>query len=131
MVRSIPDRLLQLGGDLHHILAVDHDGSAGQIQWRRTDREDDGPQARSGVPGVPGPHELLLPAAAQEASRHRNSFMSGPVHSLADLLASLDLKQTSDRSFTGQDAHIGLPRVYGGQVIGQSLIAAGRTIAAD
>lgn len=52
-------------------------------------------------------------------------------HDLADLLEVLDLKQTADDRFVGRNAALDLPRVFGGQVAAQALVAAGRTVPAD
>ncbi len=58
--------------------------------------------------------------------------MSDP---LAGLLAALDLTETGARTsediFTGPSQWMPLGRVFGGQVLAQSLVAAQRTIAAD
>jgi acyl-CoA thioesterase-2 len=50
-------------------------------------------------------------------------------HDLADLLDVLDLKQAADDRFVGRNAALDLPRVFGGQVAAQALVAAGRTVA--
>jgi acyl-CoA thioesterase-2 len=47
------------------------------------------------------------------------------------LLETLDLRQLADDVFLGQSPPVGPQRVYGGQVAGQALVAAGRTVAAD
>jgi acyl-CoA thioesterase-2 len=54
--------------------------------------------------------------------------LSALTHGLADVLASLDLQRVSKLRFVGRNATLALPRVFGGQVLAQSLIAAGRTI---
>lgn len=48
--------------------------------------------------------------------------------SLADLLALLDLETIEDNLFRGQQPHTRLQRVFGGQVAGQALMAAVRTV---
>lgn len=47
---------------------------------------------------------------------------------LADLLEVLRLERIEDNLFRGQSRDIGSPRVYGGQVLGQALSAALRTV---
>ncbi len=47
---------------------------------------------------------------------------------LADLLAILDLEPLEDNLFRGRSPRDGWQRVYGGQVLGQSLMAAIRTV---
>jgi acyl-CoA thioesterase II len=47
---------------------------------------------------------------------------------LADLLKLLHLEQLDDHRFRGQSHDIGAPQVFGGQVLGQALMAAGRTV---
>ncbi len=47
---------------------------------------------------------------------------------LADLLELLRLEQLDVDRFRGQSRDIGAPQVFGGQVLGQALMAAGRTV---
>lgn len=47
---------------------------------------------------------------------------------LADLLNLLDLERLEDNLFRGQSRDIGAPQVFGGQVLGQALVAASRTV---
>lgn len=47
---------------------------------------------------------------------------------LDTLYSILDLETIDVNLFRGRSAHHALPRVFGGQVIGQSLVAAGRTV---
>jgi acyl-CoA thioesterase-2 len=47
------------------------------------------------------------------------------------LLALLDLEPLEDTYFRGQSQSYGAPRVFGGQVLAQAVIAAGRTVAAE
>ncbi len=47
---------------------------------------------------------------------------------LQDLLKLLDLERLEDNLFRGQSRDIGAPQVFGGQVLGQALVAASRTI---
>src|SRR5438128_9701247 len=49
---------------------------------------------------------------------------------LADLLALLELEQLEVNLFRGASRDIGSPQVFGGQVLGQSLVAAYRTVEA-
>lgn len=46
---------------------------------------------------------------------------------LQELIRLLDLEQTGDNRFRGQSRDIGIPQVFGGQVLGQALAAASRT----
>lgn len=50
---------------------------------------------------------------------------SGPV---AELLGHLDLERIDDRIFRGYGPDYGFPRVYGGLVVAQALVAAERTV---
>jgi acyl-CoA thioesterase-2 len=45
-----------------------------------------------------------------------------------DLLELLDLRQLTETTFRGTSPAVGLQRVFGGQVAGQALVAAGRTV---
>jgi acyl-CoA thioesterase-2 len=47
------------------------------------------------------------------------------------LLEVLDLEQTDPATFVGESPQVGAQRVFGGQVAGQALVAAGRTVAPD
>jgi len=47
---------------------------------------------------------------------------------LQDLLKLLDLERIEDNLFRGQSRDIGAPQVFGGQVLGQALVAASRTV---
>lgn len=47
---------------------------------------------------------------------------------LQSLIDQLDLEQIETNLFRGQSVFMGSPRVFGGQVIGQALIAASRTV---
>jgi acyl-CoA thioesterase-2 len=47
---------------------------------------------------------------------------------LHDLLKLLDLERLEDNLFRGQSRDIGAPQVFGGQVLGQALVAASRTV---
>jgi acyl-CoA thioesterase II len=51
--------------------------------------------------------------------------------SIETLIAALDLERIEVNLFRGQSLDLGWQRVYGGQVIGQALVAASRTVAAD
>ena len=50
---------------------------------------------------------------------------------LDDLVALLDLERLEDNLFRGVSPPESLPRVFGGQVAGQALVAAGRTVPED
>jgi len=54
--------------------------------------------------------------------------MTEPKTQLPRLLNILDLEQKKELSFRGENLDIGSPQVYGGQVLSQSLAAAGRTV---
>lgn len=47
---------------------------------------------------------------------------------LADLITLLELEPLEENIFRGQSRDIGTPQVFGGQVLGQALAAAGRTV---
>src|ERR671916_3377175 len=50
---------------------------------------------------------------------------------VADLLTLLDLEPLEHNLFRGLSPQVGWQRVFGGQVIGQALVAASRTVPAD
>ena len=50
---------------------------------------------------------------------------------LADLLRLLDLERLEQNLFRGESRDIGSPQVFGGQVLGQALMAASRTVEPD
>ncbi|OSC61425.1 acyl-CoA thioesterase II, partial [Streptomyces sp. BF-3] len=50
---------------------------------------------------------------------------------LLDLLHLLDLEQIERDIFRGESRSALVPRVFGGQVAAQALVAAGRTVPAD
>lgn len=54
--------------------------------------------------------------------------MSGVAHALDDLIALLDLEQLEVNLFRGLSPDERQQRVFGGQVAGQALVAAGRTV---
>jgi acyl-CoA thioesterase-2 len=47
---------------------------------------------------------------------------------IGELLKLLDLERIEDNLFRGQSRDIGAPQVFGGQVLGQALVAASRTV---
>ena len=47
---------------------------------------------------------------------------------LHDIINTMNVQEIDTNLFTGQALDLGLPRVFGGQVLGQSLNAAARTI---
>ncbi|MEL0217737.1 MAG: acyl-CoA thioesterase domain-containing protein, partial [Gammaproteobacteria bacterium] len=47
---------------------------------------------------------------------------------LSSIVSQLDLEQVELNLFRGQSENLGTPRVFGGQVIGQALVAALRTV---
>src|SRR2546423_7025134 len=58
-------------------------------------------------------------------ARQQGRPMSSAVH---DLLAILDLDQLERNLFRGRSPQVGWQRVFGGQVIGQALVASCRTV---
>lgn len=54
--------------------------------------------------------------------------MPTPLEELVDLL---DLERIEEDAFRGRSPHTSMQRVFGGQVAGQALVAAGRTVATD
>jgi len=50
---------------------------------------------------------------------------------LPQLLDILELEKIKSNLYVGQNLNIGSPRVYGGQVLSQSLAAAGQTVGED
>jgi acyl-CoA thioesterase-2 len=56
---------------------------------------------------------------------------SAPQSALDALLATLDLERLEDNLFLGARGNEGWQRVFGGQVLGQALMAAARTVDAD
>jgi acyl-CoA thioesterase II len=52
----------------------------------------------------------------------------GGQEAVDELLQVLDLEQLDEDRFRGRSPRVGLQRVYGGQVAGQALVAAGRTV---
>jgi acyl-CoA thioesterase-2 len=57
--------------------------------------------------------------------------MPDSADALTDLLDLLDLEQIELHIFRGRNRPIGSPRVFGGQVLAQALVAAGRTVPED
>ena len=60
--------------------------------------------------------------------------MTPPLHGQAavdQLLEVLDLEQIDPATFIGESPQVGAQRVFGGQVAGQALVAAGRTVDPD
>src|SRR3954468_14899867 len=49
-------------------------------------------------------------------------------NAIADLLTILDLETLEENLFRGRSPQVGWQRVFGGQVIGQALVAATRTV---
>ena len=47
---------------------------------------------------------------------------------LAEMLKLLDLERIEDNLFRGESRDVGAPQVFGGQVLGQALVAASRTV---
>lgn len=56
------------------------------------------------------------------------SSPASPVSALSSLLSILDLETLEQNLFRGRSPQDGWQRVFGGQVLGQALVAAGRTI---
>ena len=51
--------------------------------------------------------------------------------SVGSVLQALDLRAGGADTFTGSSLRMGLPRAFGGQLLAQSLVAAGRTVGPD
>ncbi len=75
------------------------------------------PGARPEAPTTGGP------------TAERGTPPAEPTEALSAVLAVLDLERTGEDSFTGHSLPQLNGRVYGGQVLAQSLVAAGRTVA--
>lgn len=71
---------------------------------------------------VPAPE--TVPATAADGEPRGQAVLD-------DLVALLDLERLEDNLFRGVSPPVSLPRVFGGQVAGQALVAAGRTVSAD
>ena len=54
--------------------------------------------------------------------------MNDSINTTEELLQLLNLETLEDNLFRGESRDIGTPRVYGGQVLAQSVIAASRTV---
>ena len=54
--------------------------------------------------------------------------MSGPDGASAPLAALLDLERAEQATWLGRSDALDLPQVYGGQLVGQSIVAAGRSL---
>lgn len=64
-----------------------------------------------------------------DMQRTKKPETSGQGHSAIDrMMAILDLEQIEEDRYQGQSPRDGWQRVYGGQVIGQALVAASRTV---
>src|SRR6202046_4036777 len=126
-----PDR----GNDAHRVRAVRRCGRGGAQAAVRG--RDPGPgtdlPVLVAVPvsrGPPDPQTVPLPrpaAALAPRSRYR-ARVSQALDSLIDLL---DLEQIEVNIFRGRSPSDWRQRVFGGQVAGQALVAAGRTVPAD
>ncbi|WBX84479.1 acyl-CoA thioesterase II [Sphingosinicella microcystinivorans] len=57
--------------------------------------------------------------------------MSPAAERVRDLIAALDLERIEENLFRGRNTEEGFQRLFGGQVIGQALVAASRTVAED
>ena len=58
----------------------------------------------------------------------KRNLLSMQKKALKKLIKLLDLETLEENLFRGQSENIGGPRVFGGQVIGQALTAAARTV---
>src|SRR4029078_12184283 len=54
--------------------------------------------------------------------------MRRSMSTLADLVSILDLERIEVNLFRGTSPQVGMQRVFGGQVLGQALVAASRTV---
>ena len=72
---------------------------------------------------------LPTPAAGPAADNAGPRPVDDPTQALAELVDLLTLEQFEHNLFRGQNRDIGSPAVFGGQVLGQALMAAARTVA--
>src|SRR5271154_3358737 len=71
------------------------------------------------------------PAAAlrSAATEPKSGFMTDPVRSpIEEVMDLLDLEKIEENIFRGQSPEDRMQRVFGGQVLGQALVAASRTV---
>ena len=68
--------------------------------------------------------------AGKPKSTRPGGSAAGPT-ALDGLIATLDLEPLEQNLYRGRSPNVGWQRVYGGQVLGQALVAAGRTVPAD
>src|SRR5262245_49634094 len=71
---------------------------------------------------TPPPRGAAMPAKSAKPADLK------PGNALANLLAILDLEPLEENLFRGRSPQQGWQRVYGGQVLGQALVAAVRTV---
>jgi acyl-CoA thioesterase-2 len=104
----------------------------------RVDQEPAGADRESGeasaLPAAAGSHSAA-PAAASATSAPGVTSVPGatsaPVaaqSAVDELLKVLDLEMIDENRFRGVSPAVGLQRIFGGQVAGQALVAAGRTV---
>ena len=81
------------------------------------------------------PAEAAVPAVHDDqphharAARRRAAGMNAMTAArLPELLKILDLERIEDNLFRGDSRDVGAPQVFGGQVLGQALVAASRTV---
>ncbi|KKW69105.1 hypothetical protein AAV94_01560 [Lampropedia cohaerens] len=68
---------------------------------------------------------MTLPTHSHQAATPPSPVRLAALHSL---LAQLQLERLEERLFRGTSSDIGSPAVFGGQVLGQALVAAARTV---
>src|SRR5271157_4719749 len=66
--------------------------------------------------------------SVEAESSHDCQLGGNMSRAIDDLLAVLDLEQIERNLFRGRSPQVGWQRVFGGQVIGQALVAACRTV---
>jgi len=71
---------------------------------------------------------LRSSSSSQSRIRRRTSGGNAVPETVDELIAILDLQQSADNVFVGQDAGSARQRVFGGQVLAQALTAAYRTV---
>src|SRR5712691_8294388 len=72
------------------------------------------------------PRTYLARTAALQARRHNGAKLMSSA--ISEVLAILDLEPLEVNLFRGRSPQVGWQRVFGGQVIGQALVAACRTV---
>ena len=72
--------------------------------------------------------KIMVTLKTSQFTKSESEFMSKAVETLLDIL---DLERIEQNLYRGESPNVGWQRVFGGQVIGQALVAAQRTVEAD